>query len=150
MGRKISPKIQHATEEFLATLGSSPQQLTEKQWEVVVNHIKYQRTIKVVLPMILLFAVFYTWLTIWAFQRTNNLIDRAVPDEVIYVSKAGTETSIPFEPDQIKTYLESLKKSSFHSAAGVFFAPFFFTIFVCYFLFRKHKVKVIQAVVERK
>ena len=149
-GKKIYQKDQQAAEKFLDSHLTSRENLTEKQWEIIVNHFRNKRNIRVGLPIILLSAVFHTWLAIWAFQRTNNLISQVVPNEVIYVSKAGTETPIAIKPESIKEYLESLKKSSSQSTAGLIIATLMFTAFICYFVFRKHKLKVIEAVIERK
>ncbi len=149
-GKKIYQKDQQFAEKFLDSHLTSRENLTEKQWEIIVNHFRNKRNIRVGLPIILFSAVFFTWLTIWSFQRTNNLIAQVVPDEVIYVSKAGTETSIAIEPESIKEYLESLKKSSSQITIGLTLATLMFTTFICHFVFRKHKLKVIEAVIECK
>jgi len=147
-GKKIYQKDQQAAEKFLSSHRTSREKLTEKQWEIIVNYFRNKRNIRVGLPIILFSAVFYTWLAIWAFQRTNNLIAQVVPNEVIYVSKAGTETPIAIKPESIKEYLESLKKSSSQNTAGLILATLMFTAFICYFVFRKHKLKFIEAVIE--
>jgi len=149
-GKKIYQKDQQAAEKFLDSHLTSRENLTEKQWEIIVNHFRNKRNIRVGLPIILFSAVFFTWLTIWSFQRTNNLIAQVVPYEVIYVSKAGTETSIAFEPESIKAYLESLKKSSSQITIGLTLATFMFTAFICHFVFRKNKLQLIEAVIECK
>ena len=149
-GRKIYRKDQQAAEKFLSLHRTSREKLTEKQWDIVVNHFRYQRNIRVVLPMLLFFAVFFTWLSIWSFQRTHNLLVQVIPDQVVYVSKAATESSIAIEPEDIKAYLERLKKSSYNSASGLILTTVMFTAFVCHFVFRKHRLKVIEAIIEFK
>jgi hypothetical protein len=148
--KKIYQKDQQSAEKFLASYGTSREKLTEKQWEIVVNHFRNKRNTRVAIPLFLLLSVFFIWLTIWSFQRTNNLIVQVVPDEVIYVSKAGTETPIAIKPESIKTYLESLKKHSTQITIGLIFAPFTFTMFICLSVFKKHKLKVIEAIIECK
>ena len=41
--KKVSPKVQQNAEQYLVSLGSSRELLTDKQWEIVTNFIKAQR-----------------------------------------------------------------------------------------------------------
>ncbi len=149
--RKVSQKVQQATEKYLASLKSSREQLTDKQWEVLINHIKCQQIFKWAIPFFLLpLAVFHTCLTIWSFHRTNELIKLVVPDEVVYVSRASDQTPTSLEPDRIKTYLQRLKKFSFHSAVGLINATLLFMVVILRVVYKKHRLKIIEAVIERK
>ena len=148
--KKISPKVQHAAEKYLASLGSSREQLTDKQWEVFVNYVKVQRSFKTCMPIILLLAIICAYFTFFGFQKTNKLITRVVPDEVIYVTKEASESPISLEPDIIKGYLERVRDLSFDTAGLFMITVMMLNVFVLRLIFKKHRLKAIEALVQRK
>lgn len=150
VGRKISKKVQQAAEKYLASYDSSREQLTDKQWEVVVNHVKSQRFIKVKLAIILSVAVFEACLFVWAWRLTDELIAKVVPDKTMYVIDGETQDPIDLAPNDIKTYLQKLSNISFDAGATFSLAILLFAGVAVAFAFRKRRLKMIEAVIERK
>jgi len=149
--KKVSHKLQQGCEKYLASLGSSRDQLTEIQWEVLVNNVGVEQTFRWAIPFFILpFALFHICLTVWSVHRTNELVNLAVPNEAVYVSKTKGGLSTLLAPDQIKTYLVQLKKSSFNTCAGLVNSILFSMIVIFRFVLRKHRLKVIEAVIVRK
>lgn len=104
--KKISPKIQQAAEKYLASLGSSREQLTDKQWETLAAHIKLQRNRKIGRIVFLLFGIIFASLTVWVFCITKERIQFYVPDDTISIQMYGQEPVISLEPEQIENIIK--------------------------------------------
>ncbi len=61
MAKKISPAVRAAAEEYIASLGSSRENLTERQWQVVTKYVKQRRFFTLALVLCVVFAAAHLW-----------------------------------------------------------------------------------------
>ena len=148
--KKISKKVQQAAEKYLASLDSSREQLTDKQWEVFINYIKTERNFKMFMPILFLLMIVMACCTIHAFKFTNKSINKIVPDEVVYVRKATDESTISLEPSQIEEHLEWIRDLSSNTALLFMGTVLIATVFFIRIFFKKYRLKSVEALVQRK
>jgi hypothetical protein len=148
--KDIHPKLRKTAEEYLASLNSSQEQLTDKQWEILINHIKVEHQFKWVTPCILVLGLLLACLSIFSFIRASDCITSAVPENTIYVITEPDRNPITLEPEYIRNYLEYLRKMSWNSAAGLVNATLLFVVVTMRFVLSKHRRKYIEALVERR
>jgi len=108
--KKISLKVQQTAEKYLASLGSSREQLTDKQWETVANYVKSRPIAKLAIIFLLIFGVINACLSFWTFQLGKKGMVSIMPNEtgqVIFVSKAG-EKSASLSRDYMNNYIKTV------------------------------------------
>jgi hypothetical protein len=148
MGRKISPKIQLAAEKYLTSLGSSREQLTDKQWEIIANYVKTRR-MKV--PILLTGGIFCACMGFLYSWYAKNHIANILPDEAVFVSKANKESAITLKPDDIKEHIDYLTHAYF-MAGSLFILTVFMlgAVSICIPLMRRGNRKMLKAFIPRK
>lgn len=110
MAKKISPEIQHAAEKYLATLGSSRQQLTDEQWRVVIKHIKNRRMRGLCMFIFLCLAVLLLWLGFRAYRSAHYFLPEVLPVESVRIYQGDSETLVEPQVQEIQNYINlSLK-----------------------------------------
>ncbi len=146
--RKISKKVEQAAEKYLGSLGSSRTDLTNKQWEIIANYVKTER-MKV--PILLVFGVIFACLGFLYLQRAKSHIAYVVPDEVIFISKAGQEPSIPLKPDDIKEHIDYFTHGYFMTGSLFILTVFFFTfVFITIPLTRRGNKRMFEAFISHR
>jgi hypothetical protein len=95
--RKLSPKLEHATEDYLISKGSSRECLTDEQFRVAAKYVKIWRSNTFTFVLFLGFAAFEILLIILIFRMAKSFIDSSVPSsvkEVVLISSVG-EKRVP-------------------------------------------------------
>jgi hypothetical protein len=149
--KKISPKVQLAAEKYLALLGSSKEQLTDRQWQVVINYVKSQSVAKLAITFLLIFCILTAYLSFWAFKLGQKGINSIVPNqtaEIILISKSG-EKSQPIKPDEMKNYTKAIAKLYWHHGAEFVMAMFMLSLVILSFVERRAKRKMLEAFIPR-
>lgn len=113
--KKISLKIQQATEKYLTSLGSSREQLTDKQWHIITKHIKIQRMTKPIVLCCLISGLVLMGVTLFYHHWARYEIERVTPNHPIDFHELGDDGTIRVWPQEIKDYLELLSSMSFHT-----------------------------------
>ena len=113
--RNPSPKIQQATEKYLGSLGSSREQLTDKQWRIVTKHVKFQRMVKPIVLCCLMLGLMLMGITLFYHRWARYDIERVTPNHPIDLRELGDDGTIRVYPQQIKEYLELLASMSFYT-----------------------------------
>jgi hypothetical protein len=151
--RKISQKTQQTAEKYLVSLGSSREQLSDKQWEVFANYVKSRRMLVLIVTLSLGAGIFSGRFSLRAFQRGNEEIALLIPEEVqkvVFVSKAGEEIST-LVPGIIKLDAKNAALAYWRSAAGLTVAAFFFLQLLLYILLdRRNMKKTVEAFIPRE
>ena len=151
--KKISKKVQQAAEKYLDSLGSSREQLSDKQWEVFANYVKSRRMVVLIVTLSLGVGIFSARFSLRAFQRGNEEIASLIPEEVqkvVFVSKAGEEIST-LVPGIIKLDVKNAAWAYWQSAAGLTVAAFVFLQLLIYILLdRRNMKKTVEAFIPRK
>lgn len=154
MAKKISPKIQQAAEKYLDSLGSSREQLTEKQWEVVIGYVKYRRTSKQAVVTLLVFGTILACLALLAFQHSKKGVTSVIPkevDKVVFIYKTNGESSKSLRPDDIRNYIRATAKLSWHTGSSFVLAIFMFGFaFIIIPLLRRRNRKMLEAFIQHK
>lgn len=146
--KKISPKVQKAAKKYLVSLGSSREQLTDKQWQIIANYMKTERK-KV--PILLVFGVVWACMCFLCFRYAKNHIARIVPNEVVFVSKADKESTITLKPDDIKEHIDYLRDAYFNAGSLFVLTVFMFTsVFITIPLMRRANRKMLEAFIPRR
>lgn len=148
--KQVSPKIQKAAEEYLASLNSSRERLTDAQWEVFVNHVKTERQFRWAIPFILVMGTLLACMTVFFFHKTSEYITYAVPEHVVYVTTEFKKSPLEISPERIRGYLEDLSSVSGYSIGCLLNTTLFFMIIVIRFITRKQRRRYIEALVMRK
>jgi len=100
--KKISPKIQEATEKYLASLGSTREKLTDKQWEIIANHIKRQRATKLIVAILLICVVIsFLFACVWL-KMCHESIETLISEKFSYINEFKEELSSPLQLYLIK------------------------------------------------
>lgn len=150
--KKISKKVQQAAEKYLDSLGSSREQLTDKQWEATVNYVKSRQIAKVAIIFLLVFGVINACLSFWTFQLGRKGAASIVPNEagqVIFVSKAG-EKSMPINVNDIKNYMKAVAELYWQCGSCFVLATVFFAwVLISIPLTRRANRKMFEALVPR-
>ena len=148
--KKISPKIQQAAEKYLGSLGSSRTDLTDKQWEIVVNHVKTQR---MRVPILLVFGIIFAGLSLWAFWLGKKGMDSIMPNEtslVTFVSKAG-DKSVSLNPDDMKNYIKAVTELYWQCGLSFTLAISFFVFaFITIPLTRRGNKRIFEAFIPHR
>ena len=150
MAKKISPKIQEATEEFLATLGSSREQLTDEQWRVLATHIKRQPHVKRSRIVLLLFGIIFGSLTVLGFCLTNKRVRLYVPDDTVTIKKAGSKSVISLKPEEIENIIRWYIRFGSSIARSFDFTVFFFVSFGIFWLTEREHNKILRAFISKR
>jgi len=138
--KKISPKVQQATEKYLASLGSSRDQLTEKQWQTIANYIRAQR-MKVL--FFLIFGIIFACVSFWAYQLGNKGATLTIPneaDEVIFVSKADAASTEPLKAEHIRNCVQRVGALQWRSGM-TFTIALYFLVFTFMVPFERTQMK---------
>lgn len=146
-GKKISPKVQLAAEEFLASIGSSREQLTERQWEAVARAVKGLKTAKIAIAALLVFGAVCAGLSFWGFSLGSRMITSAVPEgtkEIVFISEAGEE-SRPESADYMKCYIRAAARISWQHGTQLGLAAAFCYTAIIGAMSRRDKRKLLQA-----
>ncbi len=140
--KRISERVRRATEKYLSSLGTSREKLTEKQWKFIADHIK--RTRMSVL-LLLAFGVICVCLSIWNYRLKREYAN-IVPDEVVFVYRAGTESAMPLTPGVIENYIDLLTNVAFRMGTLYVITCFmFFSAFLLIPLERRGFRKILKA-----
>ncbi len=96
--QNISPKLERATEDYLNSVDSSRESLTDEQFSVVAKYVKGRKSQPYRMAASLVFAVIYVLLIIVLLLRTTFLIESGIPKgvrEIILISSAGENRISP-------------------------------------------------------
>jgi len=104
--KTISLNVQQAAEQYLASLNSSRDQLTDEQWNTVATYIKKQRIRKRAQFVLILIVIIFASLTVWGFCIINKRIQLYVPDGIVSVKKEGSESAMTIEPEEIENIIK--------------------------------------------
>ena len=151
--KKISEKVLAAGEKYLTSLGSSREQLTDKQWGVVVKYVKGQRITKLCVAFFLIVGLICADLSLRAFRLGSKGLSSVIPNEVteiIFVFKAGEE-SMPLKPDDVKDYINAAAWSYWLcGACFVLAVSFFASVLISLPLGRRLYKKMFEGLIPRK
>lgn len=148
--KRTSLKLEKATEEYLASLGSSRDNLTDEQWKYVSGFIRAKKFTKPMIISFMVLAVLLLCLTFLYSYWTNYEIAKAIPNRTVYFYKAGDNASIALTPRQIREYLELLSSLSFNTGPAFVLAVFLFMAVFIIPLYRWKTRKIIEAFVRPK
>jgi hypothetical protein len=148
--RKISKKAQKAAEKYLHSLGSSREQLTDKQWNVVANYSKKQRLI---VPSLLLCGVLSAGLSFWTFQLSNKAVSSIIPSEttkVVFVFKANEEFMSQKSSSFCRRVSAATQLYWYVGATYIITISCFIAAFITTPLARRNQKKVLNPFIPRK
>lgn len=146
--KTISPKVELAAQEYLASMDSSRQRLTDKQWKIVVNFVRGSRLIRPLVASFLLLGIGLVCLGSLYSHWTKREIAKAVPAETIFFYKAGERVVIPLRPYEIKTYLRSLTGLSFNTGPAFILAIFLFLSVLLIPLHKRANHRMLEAFIK--
>ena len=92
--RKLSPKLEKATEDYLFSIGSARERLTNEQFHVVAQYVKVRRWQPYIIMSFLMYAILQALLIIWIFRVSKSFVDSAIPSttkKVVLISSVGEE-----------------------------------------------------------
>jgi hypothetical protein len=148
--KKISPRLQQAAEKYLSSIGASRADLSEKQWEIVVKHVKTQRMAVLIL---LIFGVILAGLSFWAFRLGEKGMASIIPEKahlITFVSKTGEE-SASINPEDIKNYMKAVVDSYWNCGSSFALAGLFFTYaFITIPLTKRANKKMLEAFISHR
>ena len=150
MAKKISPKIQQAAEKYLASLGSSREQLTEEQWRVLATHIKRQPHLKRSRIVLLFFGIIFGSLTILGFCLTNKRVRLYVPDDTVSIQKAGSESATSLKPEEIENIIRGYIRFGSNITRSFDFTVFFFVSFGIFWLTERELNKILRVFIPKR
>jgi hypothetical protein len=152
MPKRISPKVQRATEEYLASLGSSRKELTQEQWVILAKHVRRQRVEKFSMVLLVVVGLLKVWLTWWALQLGNVTIFSAVPknvERIIFVSDAGEQVTTV--PELLKLDMKLVALAYCYAGVSFVLAVFLLTGGLIFLpLDRRATKKMLEALVPRR
>jgi len=148
--RNPSPKVRQATEKYLASLGSSREQLTDKQWHIIARHVKSQRLIKPIVLCCLILGLALMGITLFYNRWAAYEIERVTPNHPIDLRELGDDGTIRVFPQEIKDYLELLSSMSFHTGPAFVLGVFLLVaVFTVPLLIRRNR-KTLEEFIPRK
>ncbi len=143
--KKPSFKLQQATQEYLAGLGTSAENLSDEQLEVVTECVRTQRRVKPILISCVLLALGLICITAFYVHLTKYEIAKMTPNQPVFFYKAGERGTIRLLPVEIRNYLKGLSSLSLNTGVA-FFLAFFFCMSVIFIPLQKHKNKTMLEV----
>jgi hypothetical protein len=141
--KKISLKAQQATEKYLTSLGSSREQLTDKQWHIVTKHVKSQRLVRPIVLCCLILGLVLMSITFFYSRWARYEIERVTPNHPIDLTELGDDGTVRVWPQEIKDYLELLSSMSFHTGpAFILGILLLVAVFTVPLMIRKNRKKL--------
>ena len=147
--KNVSDKVRRAADQYLASLDSSRDQLTDRQWGIVVSYIKLRRTYKPQLVFLLLLSLIWAVSAFWYLHYISKLVAVVVPQETIFVSKSLDEPNIPLDPDDIKHFMNNAAKAYYGAGVATIAAILFFSYVVAIPVHVLHRRKILESFIPR-
>ena len=143
--RNPSSKVQRAAEKYLASLDSSRQQLTDKQWRIVTKHVETQRMVKPIILCCLILGLVLMGITLFYHYWAKYEIERVTPNHPVDFRELGdnNDRTIRLWPREIKNYLELLSSMSFHTGPAFILGTLLLVaVFAIPLAVREHRKKL--------
>lgn len=125
--KRVSPKVLKATEKYLTSIGRKREELTEEQWNFMVDYIKKRCLI---VPILIFFVLFCTVMTYLYWHQGHKYYTKVIPHQTVKISFDDQRESITLSPEEIRRYLRYV--TDCYMMAGM---QFELTIFMLIFLF---------------
>jgi hypothetical protein len=98
---RTTPGIIKATEKYIASLGRKREELTEEQWDFMVNCIKTRR---IVIPLFIIMALLCIITIFRAWYLGHECFAKAIPHNTIMISFEDKSEPISLSPKEIRDY----------------------------------------------
>ncbi|MGA2070927.1 MAG: hypothetical protein ABSG97_06220 [Sedimentisphaerales bacterium] len=98
---KTSPKVLKATDKYIASIGRKREELTEEQWNLMVNYIKTRR---LAIPSLIFFGLICAIFTLMYYHLGHKYLTMAIPHHTVTISFEGQQEPITLSPEEIRKY----------------------------------------------
>jgi len=129
---RTTPKILKATERYVISIGRKREELTEEQWNFMVNYIKACRISILSLAIIGIINVAFT---LMYFYFGQGFAKGVLPPEVVTISFEEQGKSVSFSPEEMRRYLNRATDCYLNAGMGSMLSIFFLTFFIGNFTF---------------
>ena len=99
---RTTPRILKATEKYIASLGRKREELTEEQWNFMINYVKTRR---VAIPFLVVCGLISLGMTFMYWHQGHKYVTEVIPHHTITVSFNDQNEQITLMPDEIRKYL---------------------------------------------
>jgi hypothetical protein len=103
--KRISPALQKAAEEYVASLGSSRARLTDAQWKIITRHISRRRFFKLALAVSILYAAFCFWAAHSFYHVLGPVLTESIPTTFVYVEQDNSTRVVEADPEHSRLYV---------------------------------------------
>ena len=124
---KPSPRTLKATEKYIASIGRKREELTEEQWNLMVNYVKCRR---ISIPFFLIFFLVSTALMIANWYLGRKYVKKVIPEQSVKVIFNEQKEQTIISPEEIRNYLSYVNERYFMTGSQYIFAIGFLVIFI--------------------
>jgi hypothetical protein len=120
---KISPKVIRATEKYIASIGIKREELTEEQWNLLLDYVKNRR---IVIPIFVLIMLFCSSMTFLFWHLGHKCLTGAITNHTVQIATDNQREPISLSPEEIREYFDYL--AGCYMNAGINFMLAFYTL----------------------
>jgi hypothetical protein len=124
---RTTPKILKATEKYIASLGRKREELTEEQWNLMLNYIKVRR---IAIPFLLFFAMFSIGMTFAYWHQGHKYYTKTIPHQSVKISFDDQKEPITLSPEEVRQYLNYVTNRYMVASCQFLLSIFFLTSFI--------------------
>ena len=124
---RTSPRVLKATNKYITSLGRKREELTEEQWNLMLNYIKARR---IGIPFLLFFVVFWIGTTFTYWYQGHKYYTKIIPNQTVRISFDDQKEAVTFSPKEIQRYLSNVIHCYVMAFSGFLMAVMFLTYFI--------------------
>jgi len=124
--KQVSPRTLKAAEKYIASVGRKREELTEEQWNLMVNYVKTRR---LGLPLLIFCGLICAVFTLVFYHLGQGFVEELLPHQVVKISFDDQRESISISPEEMRRHL-SYATECYMLAGMQFMLALDFLIFV--------------------
>jgi hypothetical protein len=98
---RTTPRIVKATEKYIASIGTKREELTEEQWNFMLNYVK-MRHLRI--PLLMILGLFCAGMTLAYWHLGHKYFTNALPDNTIKIEFNGQKEAISLSSEEVRKY----------------------------------------------
>lgn len=126
---RTTPRVLKATEKYIASIGKRREELTEEQWNLMLNYIKGRR---ISIPLLIIVALILISSSFWYWHLGHKYFTNAIPSNSVTISFVDQQEPISLSPKEIKEYFNRVIQCYAMAWGGFLVVSMLLTFLICF------------------